>query len=134
METLASPKTSYLLETGLDVLHSESREWLSELEFLKSDLRFFMKLLKSTAFESGKEQQRQHIFENMDKLASAITAELETEVKSHEKNLAALLANKNRDDASYRSKHIQLKERIERINNDVRTLKMLVFDFEKHLK
>ncbi len=135
METLTTPKTNYLLEAGLDVLHSESREWLSEVEFLKSELRFFMKLLNSKVFSIGKDQQRQHIFKNMDNLATSVIYELEHEVKSHEKNLSVLLtAKKDTSDAPYRTKHKQLKRKVAQVINDTRTLKMLVFDFVEHLK
>ncbi len=133
METLTSPKSAYLLEGGLDVLHSESREWLSEVEFVKSELRFFMRLLKSKVFVLSKEQQRQHIFENMDKLCSAVAVELGNEIKAHEKNLAVLQTSKGGSDAEYRAKHKTLKAKIEQLLNDTRTLKMLVFDFVEHI-
>ncbi|MDZ4844558.1 MAG: hypothetical protein SH857_03310 [Chitinophagales bacterium] len=134
METLTSPKITYLLEAGLDVLHVESKEWLSELKFLKSELDFFMKLLNSKAFELDKEPQRQHIYENMNKLCTAIVTELEREVTTHEKNLAELLTSKSGSDASYRAQHKQLKAKTSQIDNDVRTLKMLVFRLVEHIK
>ena len=74
MQTLTTPKTSNLLEAGLDVLHSESKEWLSEIEFLKSELSFFMKLLNSKVFAIEKDRQRQHIFQNMDKQQESKTS------------------------------------------------------------
>jgi len=133
MQIQTNPKSSYLLEAGLDVLHFESRKWLSEIEFLKSELRFFLKLLRSRVFELYKEKQRQHILENMDKLATTVVEELELEIQAHEKKLASLLLGKNSDDASYRTAHNQLRQRMEQLDNDVRTLKMLVFDFTEHL-
>jgi hypothetical protein len=135
METLTTPKTNYLLEAGLDVLHHESQEWLGELEFFKSELRFFGKLLNSKVFALEKDQQRQHIYTNMNKLSDSVLTELLLEVKSHEKSLAAvLLAKKDTDDAHYRAKHKELYQKVQQLKNDVRTLKMLVFVFVENLK
>ena len=64
METLTSPKSEYLLEAGLDVLHFESREWLSDLKFQKSELDFFLKLLNSKVFKLDEEPQRQQRLDN----------------------------------------------------------------------
>lgn len=130
METLTSPKSAYLLEAGLDVLHFESREWLSELEFMKSELRFFMKLLSSKVFMLDKEPQRKHILENMSKLSTSVVHELEQAVKEHEKLLAELhKTGKGASDARYRSKHQELKGKMEQVGNDLRSLKMLVFNY-----
>lgn len=134
MEALTSPKTEYLLEAGLDVLHAESKEWLSELKFLKSELDFFLKLLNSKAFKGEEEPQRLHIYQNMDKLCTAVLVELELEVRGHEKNLAELLAAESGSDAPYRAQHKQLKAKVSQMENDVRTLKMLVFRFVEHIK
>lgn len=134
MESLTSPKTNYLLEAGLDVLHAESKEWLSDLEFQKSELNFFLKLLNSKVFELDKEPQRQHIYENMNKLCTSVLMELQQDVKAHEKTLAEVLASKSNSDAPYRAQHRQLKAKVSQIDNDVRTLKMLVFRFVEHIK
>lgn len=135
MEALITPKTNYLLEAGLEVLHHESKEWLSELDFMKSELRFFMKLLNSKVFILEKDQQRQHIFKNMDKLAGSVLQDLEQEVKTHEKSLSTLLtATKDADDAKYRATHKELQQKVQQLVNDIRSLKMLVFLFVENLK
>ncbi len=134
METLISPKSEYLLEAGLDVLHFESKEWVSELKFLKSELDFFLMLLNSKIFKLDEEPKRQHIYENMNKLCTIVLTEVEQEVKAHEKNLAELLRAKSGTDAPYRAQHKQLKAKVNQLDNDVRTLKMLVFRFVEHIK
>lgn len=135
METLSTPKTTYLLEAGLDVLHHESKEWLSELDFIKSELSFFMKLLNSKVFTLEKDEQRQHILKNMGKLSDIVLREVEQQIKSHEKDLAALLnATKEADDAKFRAEHKQLYGKMQQFVNDVRSLKMLVFLFVESLK
>ena len=132
MNAITNPKAEYLLEAGLDVLHSESKEWLSELDFLKQELRFFLHLLDSKKLPDGKEQQRQRIFSNMDQLATTVVSEVEAEVKAHEKDLSEVLRKEFSEDASYRRKHAQLNQKMSKLDNDVRTLKMLVFDFVEH--
>lgn len=134
MNTLNQPNPDYLLEAGLDSLHAESRIWSSNLEFMNSEMQFYMKLLTSKVFQEAKEQQRQHVYENMNKLCVTILNELMQEVKAHEKNLAALLSAKSGDDAAYRAKHRELRRKVEQLDNDVKTLKMLVFAFIEHVK
>ena len=134
MEAITNPKTEYMLEARLDVLHYDSRKWISELEFMKNELQFFIKLLNSKVFEDAKEQQRQHIYNNMNNLSSAIVAELEQEVKSHERKLAELLSAKSSNDAAFREQHKELHKKMNQVDNDVKTLKMLVFGFVDNLK
>lgn len=134
METLTTYKTNYLLEAGLDVLHHESREWLSELDFLKSELRFFLKLFNSRVFTLEKDQQRQNVLKNMDRLSAIVLQELEQQIKTHEKNLSVLLTSTEANDAQYRDQHKQLYQKMQQFVNDVKSLKMLVFLFVESLK
>ncbi len=127
MEALPDIKTNYLLEAGLDVLHAESKEWLNKLEFQKTELEFFLKFLKSKDLESQREKQRQHILENMDKLCTIVVMEVLNDTRSHERYLAGLLADNQGDDAHFRSAHKVLNMKVQQLENDVLTLKMLVF-------
>lgn len=129
MEALSNPKSDYLLEAGLDVLHSESKEWQSELELMSDELRFYRSLLKSKVINLEKEKQWEHLLENMDNLSQAITRELENDVRSHEKELAQLLSNKSSEDARYRFHHRELRRKVDQLRQDVRTEKMLMFQF-----
>lgn len=134
MEALTTPKTTYLLEAGLDVLHDQSKEWLSELDFLKIELRFFLKLLNAKIFTLEKDQQRQNVLKNMDRLCTTVLHELEQQIKTHEKSLSVLLTATEADDAQYRDQHKQLHQKMHQFVNDVKSLKMLVFLFVGGLK
>lgn len=45
MELLTTPKTAYLLDAGLEVLHAQAIEWLSEIEFWRDESAFFYTLV-----------------------------------------------------------------------------------------
>jgi hypothetical protein len=130
MQAITNPKTSFLLEAGLDILHFESKEWFSELDLLDNELRFFTKLLKSKVFKLEKEKQWQHILENIDKLFVAVTQEMKQEVKAHEKELASMLLGKsNESDEQFRARHKLLQKKMTQLKNDALTQKMLLFRF-----
>jgi len=129
MQAISDPKTSYLLEAGLDVLYAETKEWQGELELMTSELRFYTNLLKSKVIKLEKEKQWERLLENMGKLSQAVTSELEQDVRSHEKELAQLLGSKSSDDARYRSRHTQLRKKVDQMREDIRTEKMLMFRF-----
>lgn len=129
MQAISDPKTSYLLEAGLDVLHAESKEWKSELEMMLSELRFYTSLLKSKIIKLEKEKQWERLLENMGKLSQAVTSELQDDVRAHEKELAQLLTSRSSDDAHYRKRHKELKKKVDQLREDVRTEKMLMFRF-----
>ena len=44
-ELLTSSKKDFLLEAPLEILHSESLEWLEEVEFWKDESAFFYALI-----------------------------------------------------------------------------------------
>ena len=52
MELLTSPKSTYLLEAGLDVLHEQSIEWLNEIAFWRDETAFFYSLVAKKTLEA----------------------------------------------------------------------------------
>ncbi|MBA3706528.1 MAG: hypothetical protein H0W84_11715 [Bacteroidetes bacterium] len=45
MELLANPKSKYLLDAGLEILHEQSIEWLNDIEFWHDEIAFFYSLV-----------------------------------------------------------------------------------------
>jgi len=45
MELIESSKAAYLLDAGLGVLHEQSIEWLSEIDFWRDEAVFFYSLI-----------------------------------------------------------------------------------------
>ena len=49
MELLTSPKSMYLLDAGIEVLHEQSNEWLNEIAFGETKLLFLFPCSKKNA-------------------------------------------------------------------------------------
>jgi hypothetical protein len=58
-QLLESPKTSYLLEGSLEVLHQQTREWLSEMALWKDEIRFFRSLINKRLIKVKSEEDRE---------------------------------------------------------------------------
>jgi hypothetical protein len=129
-----NPKRELLLGAGLDVLHFESREWLSKIEFWKDELRFFNTLLMKN--KSSKEKNT--IYEDMlimlDDLQTDSFEMLKGNITSHDNLLSAMIKSVNTiSDESYREKHRVIQNQISSFESDFNAFKKLVFKHEKSL-
>jgi|ERR1035437_3269635 hypothetical protein len=115
MQQIASAKSSFLLDEPLEVLHSESMEWLEELELLKDESVFLHALI------IGKAKQNLSVFKakeskDIEKHLIYVSAEklddLKIEVLTHERFLARLMDNMNLDEQLYRRRHKAITEKI----------------------
>ncbi|MBT2161617.1 hypothetical protein D9V96_014320 [Zobellia laminariae] len=132
-ETL-NPKTELLIGAGLDVLHFESEEWLSNIAFYKDETRFFADLIEKRKTNDAAQTAYGQILENLDTVHKELFDYLENDIIEHEKLLSRLeLGEKGLADADYRDKHRQLKQRMEGFTNNFRQFKKMVFGYVKSL-
>lgn len=132
-ETL-NPKTELLIGAGLDVLHFESEEWLSNIAFYKDETRFFADLIEKRKTNDAAQTAYGQILENLDTVHKELFDYLENDIVEHEKLLSRLeLGEKGLADADYRDKHRQLKQRMEGFTNNFRQFKKMVFGYVKSL-
>ena len=132
-ETL-NPKTELLIGAGLDVLHFESEEWLSNIAFYKDETRFFADLIEKRKTNDAVQTAYGQILENLDTVHKELFDYLENDIVEHEKLLSRLeLGEKGLADADYRDKHRQLKQRMEGFTNNFRQFKKMVFGYVKSL-
>jgi hypothetical protein len=130
MKNLTSPKSTFLLEAPLEVLHSESLEWLEEVEFWKDEAAFFYALIiektkqNPSAFNSkeSKEVEKHLIYVSAEKID-----DLKMEVQAHERFLARLMDNPKLDEQLYRSRHKAIIEKIHAFENEFNEMKRKVF-------
>ncbi len=132
MKLIEEPKAEFMLQQSLDLLHRESREWLSAISFWEVELRFFRKLLVRTALRRAVADGHGQAIESLqDRLAlfrREACREFEGEVNAHERTLSALLTgDMNKDDMAYREKHQLLATRIVAFQGRFRTLKTEIF-------
>lgn len=130
MKTMLTPKSTFLLEAPLQVLHSQSQEWLAETEFWKDEVAFFYSLvvektkLDPTTFSTkeSKDLEKHLVFISAEKIN-----DLKLEIQEHEKFLSRLLENSSLDEQLYRSRHKSITEKIHAFETEFKEMKRKVF-------
>ncbi|KYG82474.1 hypothetical protein [Roseivirga echinicomitans] len=134
MTNLKQSSGKYLLELGLEDLHHESKNWLSEIELWQVELSFFQKLLGNHAkdFKSIDDKKKIEQFQNFILFYSKeLLLEVKNEVEGHEKSLASQLQSKTGrvNEATYRTNHHKIEEKIGGIRGQIHFKKTDFFKF-----
>ena len=135
MELLTSPKTTYLLEADLVVLHEESQEWLNEISFWRDEIAFFYTLMirkvdKEYSLEDKNELA--HIQDEILSLSGREFTDIETIINQHESYLASLLKNNLlKDEQDYRNRHKVMASQMHAFNIRMQKLKKHIFTLVK---
>lgn len=137
MSTLDKTTASHLLYAGLETLHEESMEWISDIAFWRDEIAFLYtleieKTLKSVPVSAKKKIGQ--VEEELVKMASDEIDGLYEEVTAHEKFLNKLLENKREDEETYRTRHAIIAEKVDTFNVRLRLLKKEIFDIVKQHK
>lgn len=131
---LLNPKTELLLGAGLNVLHFESQEWLSNIAFYKDEIKFFSNLFEKRKVKEVAHTAYGQILGNLDSVHSELFDYLANDIIDHEKLLSRLeKGEKGISDADYREKHLLLKQRLERFTSNFQEFKKTVFDYMLNL-
>lgn len=137
MERIASPKSTYLLEAGLEVLHQQSNEWRSEIAFWRDEVAFFYALVVR---KTGKEvpvnskSSIELIEAELIKITGGELDELQQEVDLHEYFLSHMLQARKEDQLDYREKHKQMAAKFDQFEKRFKALKMEIFKVVESLK
>ncbi len=134
MKNEKSHLESHLLQTGLEDLHQESKNWLSEIEFWKVELIFFQKLLDKYAshFQNIEDKKKIDQFQNfMTYYSGELLHETRKELSRHEKFLASQLGSKNHriNEQTYRADHQTLNQKVTGIRQQIAQEKRKFFEF-----
>lgn len=130
MKNLTSPKSSFLLEAPLEVLHSQSQEWLEEVEFWKDEAAFFYALILEKSKQdpaSFKSREAKDVEKHLIYISAEKIEDLRMEIQSHERFLSRLLSNPSLDEQLYRSRHKAISEKIHAFEHEFRGMKSKVF-------
>jgi hypothetical protein len=133
MNLIANTKSEYLLEASLESLHAQSREWLSEVEFLIEEMTFFYNLIHL---------REPHIFfptaglADLEKRLVVLTSDhlskLKVDIEAHERVLAAMVKNISLgEEREYRERHRDLFTEMNKLGDGIRKFKKSVFSFVK---
>ena len=133
MET-TNLKNAFLLGASLNILHQESKEWLDTVKFWKDETKFFEDLLHKKQPSDNDKVLHAQLILSLKNVSLDLLNELEDDIKGHEKLLSSLMKEgKGVSDWTYRESHSQLKQRIEKVNQDFKSFKKLIFTFVKSL-
>lgn len=130
MKQITSAKRVFLLEAPLEVLHSESLEWLEEIEFWKDESAFFYSLIigktkqNPSAFttKESKDIEKHLIYVSAEKLD-----DLKMEVQAHERFLARIMDNIKLDEQLYRLRHKVIAEKFHSFEAEYKEMKRKIF-------
>ena len=134
MTTLISaPTNDFLLQEHPVNMHVETTDWLSELEFCKTELAFLTNLLKKVFLNANNKRKISEAasLEKKVKLFSEKTLEvLHDSVIKHEQHLASLDENAfAQDEHVIKKEHEKKKLSVNAFMGSVKKVKKEVFDF-----
>lgn len=131
MKLLTSTKTNYLLDAGIEILHEQSNEWLSEIAFWYDEVAFLYSLVVKKTLKSVPVSARAVIEKTESELNRLTGGELDNmkiAVEQHEKYLATIMERSDYSgEENYREKHRQLTAEMEKLERRFRSLKRDVF-------
>ncbi len=135
MKLITSPKSVYLLNAGIEVLHSQSNEWLSEIAFWRDETAFFYALVVNKTLTSvpiAAKEILQDIEKELVSINSGELVDLQKEVMKHEMNLNHLLKHQNdEEEEDYRREHRLMEIKFYEMERRFKTLKKVIFGLVK---
>jgi hypothetical protein len=137
MNILNTATAKYLLDLGLESLHEQSMEWISDIAFWRDEVSFLYALeVEKTLKEVPVSAKRKIglVEEELVKMAGDDLDDLYTQVTTHERFLNHLLGSSKEDEETYREKHLLLAEKIDTFNVRLRLLKKEIFEIVKQNK
>jgi Ni,Fe-hydrogenase maturation factor len=132
----------YVEWLNADIMHEASRNWLSELRFIKDEQQFLSYLIKSYTLQlidASHFAESKNIVETLEALQKKNKKYIET-VKAHENELLIMVdgIDQLQEEEAYRNKHRTLLVNINYYYKEYRKLKKQVFrtieDIMKHEK
>ena len=133
MELISTPKTEYLLEAGVEILHEESNEWLSKIALWSDEAAFFEHLLEKCLAKAEEKEQKGQLEHLQNKLLyykGELLREYQKQIREHENYLDKMLTKDSvEDERKYREKHRSLAEKVKAFEKEYNALKREVFTF-----
>lgn len=137
METLNQENVEHLLEPSLENLHSESQQWVSEVELWKLELNFFQKLLDNSAPKISAlsdKKELSHLQNLITYYNGELLDEFKQKVRRHKKYLAnKLLINEDIDEEEYRKRHGAILSHLGSFRSEFNMHKKEFFQFLSHV-
>lgn len=145
MAEMIGNSTDYLLESGLNTLHRQTKDWISEALLWKDEIRFFKNLISKKILEEYAKARFAEIRTENEFFLKEFESAIDTfyqdwleqfykVLNTHENYLAGLLANhRNENDQAYREKHRSISEKFEGLRRELVKLKLHLFRYVEGL-
>lgn len=136
MKLINTPKTVYLLEAGLEVLHAQSNEWLNEIAFWKDESAFLYTLIVKKTLKSvpvAAKKSIEKIEQELIDITGGELDQLQKDVEHHHTFLNDLLESKYLPESNYRSEHEQLTIKFRKFEKRFKGLKSEIFDLVQQI-
>lgn len=138
-KTLSNSGQNFLLQEGLNYLHKQTTDWLSELEFYGTEFIFFTKLLDKAYLRTGsskKSAELNLIFQKLKSFRVEMLQKLADTLSLHERHLASLDLNVfAQNEYAIRQEHEQCRHDMIALTDSIRKIKKEIFNIvEKQLK
>ncbi|APZ45475.1 hypothetical protein BW723_03805 [Polaribacter reichenbachii] len=135
-----NPKTNLKYKEWLsaDEMHHNSKEWLSELEFVRDEHLFFKNLISSFTLQLIDKKNFAESKKLIKKLNISIleNEELFNLIKNHENNLEIIIdeINQIEKETAYKTEHLELRFSIKKFLENYKELKVRLFNIIKDIK
>ena len=133
MKTLVT-ETDHLLEANLDWLHSQTMEWIREVDFWKDEAVFFYHLLRRKDVSRTFPARELADLENeLIRISGQDITSLIVELRQHEQLLKSLMETPGDRENEYRQKHREIMFHVASLETRIREYKKQVFNYVKQV-
>ena len=137
MKTIQT-QVKYVEWLSADEMHQASKEWLSELRFIKDEHLFFEDLIRSNTsliIESGKFSDVKEVIDIINKSQKRNNVLIES-IKIHENELKIMVdgVDQIEEEKAYTKEHSDLIIAISEFTKEYKSLKTQLFDIIKSIK
>ena len=131
MKLRVRPKSDYLHKASFDELHAVTLEWVSEINLLNDELRFFQHLIDKYIVKMVEEEQINHVQSIVDQIlhySDNDLKEISDKIKLHESHLLNLIEDSfSHDETAFRKEHDQLEDEISTFMENFKAFKKDIF-------
>jgi hypothetical protein len=136
MDRLTSSNGSYTLESGLETLHAENKNWLSNIAFWKRETDFLNTLLsKNEQFvkTDRTKKELEHFQNRLIYYRGEVLDELNHNLSEAEHKLAEVVKSEHGDEAPWRKQHAESADAVRSFEKVYNEFKTELFTFIEHL-
>jgi nitroreductase len=126
MKLLAQPTMKYLLETGMEELHKQSKEWLNKVLFWCDEVDFFYSMIeekKKKIVPLLVQNKIWHVEKELAKNFGSELFELQKAIEEHESKLRTLVLENGKEEGAFRIAHQQTAKNFLRFEKNFILLK-----------